>query len=722
MALLGGLGWHGGEATDFGGMVLGRERDFVALLQTLGADGSMPWVRGQSAAIQAHGLRGVGDVRYLFSREPGDPTDRLPTDLRMVRDIVHEGVLRSPHIHTWEVWNEPDFHFVSDSAADMAAVLKAAWWGVKSARAGDRVLMPSMAFRPGRYAVELMRNGAASFTEAYNLHFYGWASDYAKVLAHHRVLAHAAGLDGPEWVTEVGYLRLPASAGKDPEALARQAAFHERMMVESSFERVGVHLAFAFSPAREASWDLGLTESDGRWRPALRSMLQLAARLRAAKPEFRLVHRRTGECLGVALRESDGEAGSHWWMALWSPARGRDSTLPGVDVAPEWPERFPVTVNWSKGTAEVRIGLEGETALAPEQVAALELSPSRVQHLRVRDVALPRVTGCDWRRGDHDGGVQVRRFWRRELSALPPPTPPSPVVLQWIIGAGARSEKPSQTVNIAGDVDGGVRLRATNLGNEEVHGHWRVEAPSGWQISTGSHEGTTAGAWTLPASATIEVPVHVRARRGAGGHATEPARLSAAWRDCCGRQDQASIRLRAPPPDGETEGKQMRTISWREWRPRPGHPGAWQVLQAAPGTCHLEVREPAGSQSDAVVCWEVPRGMTVQDGWGADVRRVATGGRVFSQLSLVTRDGEVWRYGELRELPASEPWRVRAALGDFAPTVWSRHLHFGQPDPRRVRWVLMRFQGVHEGDVLELDNVHWFRELARTSAATRAIR
>ncbi len=203
MACLALSGTASGSATEFGGMILGREEEFVPLLQSLRGREGIRWIRGQSPRAGELGYQSLGDVRPLVLSATDGPLDGLPGDLLTVRNVVRDGVAARPDTRTWEVWNEPDFHFVRDSAADMAAVLKAAWWGIKAARPDDHVIMPSLAFRPSRYAMELMHNGAASWTDGYNVHFYGWPSDYARVLAQHRVLDSAAGLVVRFWVTDL---------------------------------------------------------------------------------------------------------------------------------------------------------------------------------------------------------------------------------------------------------------------------------------------------------------------------------------------------------------------------------------------------------------------------------------------------------------------------------------------------------------------------------------
>lgn len=703
----------GAHGTEFGGMVLGPEAAQGPLLETLRGAPSLRWIRGPVPRAAELGFQSVNDVQRLMPRGWGLAPGQLPSDLRAVREAVRAGVEANPGTRVWEVWNEPDFHFVQDPAAEMAAVLKAAWWGVKGARATDRVLMPSLAFRPGRYAVELMQNGAASWTEGYNLHFYGWPSDYGTVLASHRVLAQAAGLRGPWWVTEIGFFQMGAQRAGDPEMLAWQSAFHERAMVESVAEGISVHLAFALSPAREASWDLGLSEPGGPWRPALKAMARLGTRLEHAKPVASLVHRRTGECLGQALSEEEEPEGR--WMVFWSAARPQESALPGVRYRRPFPERFRLRLQWPRRVSAVRAGLDGDVALAPGQVAALELHPGQVHHLRSLGMDLPRVEGCDWVvqgsprvAARAAAEVQVSPAWRRELRSLPPRGEPSPVVIRWRTGADWVPDKPSQTLRPHVEGAASLTLELLNLSAEPVSGRWEIEVPAGWSMAGAPRDARQGGELRLEPDSGRQVNLRLTAETP-DGRRSDPGRLTARWEDGTGRADVASIRLVAS--EAKQTPERWEPLGWSDWLARPGHPEAWQVFEPEPGRVHLEISESSGAQGDVVVRWPAPAWLRGRDAFRARVRSVATRGRVHAQFFLATRDGEIWRYGEWREVPAEGNWTVRAPVEDFAPTLWSRQETFGSPDPSRVRWFLLRLQGAQAGDVLELQDLAWERAM-----------
>lgn len=700
------------SATEFGGMVFGRDEVIVPVLRSLQGSDTFRWIRSASPRVPEYGFQGVGDVQHVVPR--GDRArDALPRDLF---EVYHTCRTNLPSFEdaprVWEVWNEPDFHFIRDSAADMAAVLKAAWWGVKSARPGHKVLMPSLAFRPARYAVELAHNGMGSWTDGYNLHFYGWAADFPRVLAHHRVLTDAVGLSVPWWVTEIGYFQLPASGGDDAEALARQAAFHERVMVESWCAGVGVHLAFILNPYVEGGWDLGLTDSVLRWRPALAAVQGLGDRLQGAEPWKRLVDRATGASLGVALKEQGEDEADAWWMILWSPARLREQPLPGTEFDDAYPLRYPVQLRWRDPGSQVRVGMAGETPWAAAQLEQLELTPERNLHLRAAG-SLPDVEGGRWM--DVAAPVEtprVRAPWRRELDALPRVTngPRSPVVVRIVAdGGGNRVEKPGQRVRVSSRWGGPLTVQLHNFG-KEASGRWSLEVAEPWRlqdVGRGTPPGRTldgdarvASLQRQDLSFTLIPPAEDRRV------IREPARLWARWRGADGSEDVASIRIAAEPG----MPAERHRIGWRGLRPRPVDPATWRVFESQPGVLHVESMEPAGPLRDAAIRWEVPRAAKAGGAWleGA-LRTVQARGRVHAQLFAVTDEGEVWRYGEWRELSGETPLLLRASWEDYEPTVWSRHHDFGGVDATRVRWMVLRLQGLSAGDVVEIQDLGWCR-------------
>ncbi len=129
-----------------------------------------------------------------------------------------------------------------DNAADMAAVLKAAWWGVKAGRPAVPVVMPSLAFCPSKYALEFANNGLASWTDGWNCHFYGWAADFPDFLANTAAFAATWSGDGP------------SGSPKSASLIASKGGRTVRV----------------FSPARQrfmnvSWWNPGLAVSIGTW-------------------------------------------------------------------------------------------------------------------------------------------------------------------------------------------------------------------------------------------------------------------------------------------------------------------------------------------------------------------------------------------------------------------------------------------------------------------------
>lgn len=687
------FGGAAAQATEFGGGVHGPDPLVDRVLGSLETQGAFRWIRSPSPLVPKHGFQGIFDVRLLLTRAVAD-AGSLPEDLfetfQSCRDRLPE-FEGSPKV--FEVWNEPDFYFLNESAAEMAAHLKAAWWGVKTRNPEATVLMPSLAFRPGRYALELAANGLASWTDGWNLHYYGWSADFSAFLVHHRVFANAMGCDRPFWLTEIGHLGMSGASAEDPVAQATQAAFHERTMIESWAHGVDRHLLFLLTPFAEARNELGLTDAQGQWRPALDLAVRLARVLPSCRPLFRIRHESLGEDVGLVLDRGDDQ----WWTVLWSPERPGEMAMPGVRARHSDRGTFALDVAWPRDWNEVRLGLDGATALAPSQVAVLEPTPWRNIHV-LGPPAPFRLKDCRWipwsvsKPAADLASIPARA--REELKNLPPRREPSPVVVRWKTSRPAIEDKPSQTVRLpAGEAFADATIELHNFSNQPISGEWNLDAPPGWSVLGPPRPHT----WTIPPLAKREVRLRVSPREEPGAKPDVPARFRARWTGADGHTDEASVRWLA-----ETS---QRSIWWRwGWRDfiaDPRHADAWQVYAQDDEVSSLEVRTVRGANREMAVHWKIPRAAMESDQLRLSLRHVQGRGRPHVQIQMTTAEGETWRYGELTAL-GKEPWSVNAVLGDFSPAIWSRHRTFLFPPVEKARWISLMFQGVEPGDVIEV--------------------
>ncbi len=689
------------SGTEFGGGVSGPDAAVAEVLSRLQGREGFHWIRSPSPRVPEFGFRGVSDVRLHVPRSER-PQDVLPEDLFEVYHACRTGLPSFPGAPSaWEVWNEPDFYFVRDSAADMAAVLKAAWWGVKTRDPEARVLMPSLAFRPGRYAVELAANGLASWTDGWNVHFYGWAAGYPAFLAQQQEFAAAIGFRGPLWITEIGHLGMPLTRSDDPTADAETAAFHERTMVESWVRGVDRHLLFLLTPFAEARNELGLTRADGTWRPALIRAVRLARALQGASPRYRLVHRSSGEDIGCVL-ERDGQPG-RWWIVLWSPARPGELRLPGMRPRQPASADLRLRPSWPIGLVEVGVGVDGETGLSPTQLKELDLHPGTIHHLHVPAVRFG-ISECRWVPWERSTGPRPRagRVWRDEVAALPPVREPSPVVVRFRPLEGFVASKPAQTLEVAADTGGTGLLEFHNFTGREQTGVWSVEMPAGWELQPLQHQssGAVDTELSVPPLSLRSVGVRilpVAAGRGRSGAGDGRGRMQVSWLGTDGSADVASVRLDRPAGGGRVR----HAWGWRDMLPSPARPGAWQVFEPSEGLLAVEVRSP--SEQNREVSWHLrlPRGSRAGDRFTAGLRLARGRGPVYVQIQMATEHGEVWRHGEQVTVGVDEV-RLEAGLGDFSPAIWGRHRTMVFPPMNEVRWVSVQVQGVWPGDVLEL--------------------
>ncbi len=689
-------------------MIIGPEGRIVRVLESLAGRPGLRWMRGANDAATRfpEHFRWLDDVRNRVPRN-GRHWARLPEDLLEVYHVARARARSSPERRApdaWEVWNEPDFYFVEDSAADMTAVLKAAWWGVKGVSPETPVLMPSLAFRPSRYTVEMAHNGLASYTDGWNIHFYGWASDYASFLAQHRVFTRAAGIEGDWWVTEIGDFTLDAAAAGQADALGRQEAFHERVLLESVAAGVARHLPFALTHFVEASSDLGMTDPAGRWRPAMRALVETAALLQRARalPRWVLVHRDSGASVGMVLEEKIGDDEDlelRWWTILWSPGRPDEFRPPGADD-PAPPLRLRLAIDWPAAVREIRTGRGGTVSLDPGQIGMVELRPERNLHFRTGPARF-RLEGCRWVavRQWLEQDVRIPPAARDALDGLPPRRAPSPVVVRFRPGPDWRADKPRQTLQLTGD-EGTAAIQVHNFSEDTVEGEWTLQAPAGWSVVAAGEEVNAReirGRVEVEGLSRREIPVRLLPRDGASA---EPGRVVVRWKAGDGAVDQASVRVERERRVGEP----WHRYDWRAFTPRPDDLAAWQVYVSGGETFTLEIREPSGPQGEATVLLPVPRGARESDVFTATLRIApgSAGRHVFAQAFLMTASGETWRHGEWTAIP-HDGLTLNAGLGDFAPTIWSRHRTLLFPDLREARWLALRFQAAVPGTMVEVD-------------------
>jgi hypothetical protein len=188
-------------------------------------------VLGRFRALKAQGLRIVAFATLPASVPVTNPADALPEDLTQVFAQARRLGARSVGlVDAFEMVGEADIGFCRDLPDRVAAYQKALYLGLKAgARDADPasgegpwVVMGALALPPGPWLLRAQRNGLLEYTDAYNLHYYGRAEDFAGVLRAHGA---AAGANLPLWVTECGMKTVLPGAPFDPARRRLQSEF-----------------------------------------------------------------------------------------------------------------------------------------------------------------------------------------------------------------------------------------------------------------------------------------------------------------------------------------------------------------------------------------------------------------------------------------------------------------------------------------------------------------
>jgi hypothetical protein len=654
-------------------------------------EAGVTWLRTVGVAPETTGRTVVVGWPGATPFRPADAPElyqwRLATNLWSVYGWAKtNNPARRQAVAALEIGNEPDLHFTPDLPDRMAATLKAAWWGSKSAYPDLPVLMPSLAAAPGPYARQLVANRVLNYTDGWNFHFYGWAQDFgASGVAQRRFADRHHGRHLPLWVTEYGFADLPA--GPEPPApilLARQRAFFETTTLAGAALGLDHQFAFCLQPVVDVGLDVGLSLPEGTPRPALTAWLEMVRRLRVATPAYRLHHLALGQTVGwVWQLPATAHQPETWWTLLQSPHRRTDFELPPLPDSPRTgrPTPAPLTsffefqLTFPPGTQPLAVGLAGEFGPWPEPTLHFNASAATNLHL----LTPPRrfeVAGCRWER-------------LRPPPARPPApaTSPSPVVVTLIPDLAA--DKTAVTYRYAPAQPVALAVRLYNFSATPQTGRWRLSLPPGWRLEPGQKP---AGWVELPPLGEQGLTVTLHPPAQASGR-PEVCRLR--WWDPQGQTDQAELHLR---PTGPVRGSEERlTAQWepadsdtqwlRETRGEQQHFRLVEAASSAGGSLLLGLPPGAVESPDTVLRFRV--------------RLEGAGGAWRRRIELITPTREVFRWGE--DPRQTEPGEtIEARVGDFTPAFWS---HVGAGDPAAGRYVRVSLLGLVPGESVELSPV-----------------
>lgn len=178
--------------------------------------------------------------------------NQLPEDLMHVfRQAQFLGQEFSGLVDAWEMVGEPDVGYCHDLADRVAAYQKALYLGLKAQPPAKRVpivVMGALALPPGPWFKRADRNGILQYTDGYNFHFYGHASDFGGVIAAHESVASRGFDEGdrlPLWITECGIAAVRSDDFLNPVRRQLQADFTVHTAREAlAHERVTMFMPF----------------------------------------------------------------------------------------------------------------------------------------------------------------------------------------------------------------------------------------------------------------------------------------------------------------------------------------------------------------------------------------------------------------------------------------------------------------------------------------------
>lgn len=648
---------------------------------------------------------------------PSGPAMRLADDLWTV---YWQGRTNAPTSSSgptaFEIGNEPDLYFTRDLPDRMAATLKAAWWGLKRDDPERTVLMPSLATAPGPYAEQLADNGLGSFTDGWNLHFYGWAQDFAgNIAAHRRSLAKIGRPTLPLWVTEFGFADFPAGNAADEIQLARQRTFFERVAFEGAALGIARQWAFILTPLTEAGLDFGLLDRDFAPRPALQGLLASTQLLREAEPRYRLVTRAGGDGAGYVFRlRASGDKPARYATILFSPSRRADFSLPARNDEPPAAQPpsapasslFPLQVRFPADLRPVQLGLGAEQ----QEWSGTELTVTVSATNNLVLVTPERrftIAGCDWVPLCKPGTVARLPFHPSVERSFPRPVAqgPSPVIATLRpLGSDLTADKGTLAYRYPTEVPLRFELRWHNFSDRDQSGSWKLHLPAGWQLEPKS---VATGKLSIPSRTDFATVVVLRPSSGISPARRDPIALE--WRGDRGETDQSVIRMAATGPAcGPAEPFVP------DWQSLNAPSIQWATQKEGSKSRLALTRLASGVSPGLILPLHGLKRLAIDDVFRLQIRLAnptPPAAPVSLRCEFISPQREVFRYGEDQTL--SPEWQIfEWRVGDLTPAFWS---HVGAGDPRASRYLRLGLFGFTEGQTLEMGPLELIRSPSAAS-------
>jgi hypothetical protein len=187
-----------------------------------------------------------------------------------------------------EFWNEPNLpQFYKGRPYQYTSAMKAFYSGVKSEDKNIRVLIGSVADKPGPFFEEIYKNNAKSFFDIRNWHYY-LNEDMERYISNNLAPIEEkwGGAEKPAWLTERGYALVRDANGSWKRSEFRQSEFLVKTYVEgfaNGYDRVFFFFWPELIEGDHHTW--GILRDDFSPRPAYLALSMLTRHLAGAEPE-----------------------------------------------------------------------------------------------------------------------------------------------------------------------------------------------------------------------------------------------------------------------------------------------------------------------------------------------------------------------------------------------------------------------------------------------------
>jgi hypothetical protein len=195
--------------------------------------------------------------RFVVRYPPTDPMSAYRAARRAASHFRDE-------VSYWEIWNEANLpgYFIG-RPDEYAAILKAAYLGVKAGNPNAAVLTCSFTGASEEWAHRVIENGALQYADIYNFHYYGRPWSMSASVERHRQRMIDADIRLPMWMSENGERTAPDVHGSMVAGELKVAQYLVESAVYALSTGVDRYFWFAFPPIWErAAGPWGLVHAD----------------------------------------------------------------------------------------------------------------------------------------------------------------------------------------------------------------------------------------------------------------------------------------------------------------------------------------------------------------------------------------------------------------------------------------------------------------------------